>query len=406
MYAYFIRHVSLYETLWLVVIAQSIIMLSLVFAVLKFIAGVSKPSAWTFVTVFLLSISTGLSNYCSQLMPDIFSAAALLGFALLLIANGMNNYWKTWITFTLLLSLMCHSSNLLMLTGLLSFLLLFFRILKKKLELNFRRLLLPGIAVMSCWLIIPLMNYTLDAGFTLSRAPNVFIMGRLTESGVLNDFLKKKCAEETLPLCNYIDRLPANSNDFLWGHSSPLYEGKCFEQFHIEDCWLPKNKEYQASIHEILSTPAYLKRYLAFCFSETAKQLTSFETRPLEPMLENSPVINSVKWKFPKDYPSYISSGQSQQPFTAALSNHILPWIVLLSCVFCLSAFFTKEIPSRFKLLALVILIGLFLNAFVCASLSMVAARFQGRIVWLLPLIFIVMILFLREYRRRKSLRG
>lgn len=104
------------------------------------------------------------------------------------------------------------------------------------------------------------MNFLLGAGFKVSRAPNVFIMGRFAESGVLNDYLLDQCKSNKVELCKYVNRIPSTSGLFLWDDNSPLYEGGCVDKDgHRSDCWLLKNEEYSPIIEEVFTTTKIFK---------------------------------------------------------------------------------------------------------------------------------------------------
>lgn len=406
MYAFFVRHISLYESLWLVIIMQALIIVSLSLIIFKYLIRKPNSSFYSFLTIAFLSLTTGVSNYTSQIMPDIFSAVAILGLSLLLILPNLSNYIKAWLMVLLILANMGHSSNLLTTTTITLIVITFYKYFNKTLNVKRNQLTVLSVVILFSWLATPTLNYFLNAGFKVSRAPNVFIMARLTQSGILNDYLKEKCPSKESNLCKYIDNLPPSSPEFLWLHSSPIYDGGCFADGHMDNCWLLKNEEYQPIIHDILTTPKYLIRFISFSVSQTLKQIVDFKTGGLDPMMEGSPVLVNVQWRFKRDYPAYISSQQSKQTFIAENTNITLPFVVILSLLLLILILSIERIritlSKEIKCLITILFLGLIFNALVCSTFSMVVGRFQGRIIWLLPFIALV-ILFNRLQKRNES---
>jgi hypothetical protein len=141
-----------------------------------------------------------------------------------------------------------------------------------------------------------------------------------------------------------------------------------------------------------------------FAFKETLKQLINFRNDPLAPMIEGSPVIEKIKWGFKKDYNHYIISKQSKAPYTAETNSNIQNVVIFICTLFLMICFVFKKIrdtiPWNLKIVALSSFLGIVFNAAVCATFSMVANRFQGRIVWLL--MFICMIIFECQLKKDK----
>ena len=52
--------------------------------------------------------------------------------------------------------------------------------------------------------------------FTLASASHIFLMGKLSENGVLKKYLDKYCTTEPNALCAYKDKLPEHGWDFVW----------------------------------------------------------------------------------------------------------------------------------------------------------------------------------------------
>jgi hypothetical protein len=58
--------------------------------------------------------------------------------------------------------------------------------------------------------------------FALSPFGNVFLLARVIYDGPGREALRQDCPTQAWRLCAYRDRLPPNSDDFLWSPDSPL----------------------------------------------------------------------------------------------------------------------------------------------------------------------------------------
>jgi len=87
-YGWFVRYMSLSHSLWFVLLAQAVTVFFEIYMVARrFISGNTVFIAMLITCI--LSFTTGLSNYTSQIMPDIFSALSIMGFAVILTAERM-----------------------------------------------------------------------------------------------------------------------------------------------------------------------------------------------------------------------------------------------------------------------------------------------------------------------------
>ena len=81
-YGLFIRLVSLKYSMWLVVLVQNLILSFVIFETFRYVVK-SNFKAWFIITIFFLAMTTSVSMFSNQLMPDIF--VAILGLSLFLL---------------------------------------------------------------------------------------------------------------------------------------------------------------------------------------------------------------------------------------------------------------------------------------------------------------------------------
>ena len=63
----------------------------------------------------------------------------------------------------------------------------------QKYEISRRKFLFLGSIILSGWLISPTINLLVDGKFRLAGSPHVFLMGRLSETGILKAYLDENC---------------------------------------------------------------------------------------------------------------------------------------------------------------------------------------------------------------------
>lgn len=332
-------------------------------------------------------------------MPDIFSSIAIIGLCLLLSFPDFKKSSKILLGVLMVFSCMAHSSNLMTITLVTITVMLIRLLFRNSIPIKIKQIYLVLSLVLTSWVLVPSMNYMLGAGFKVSRAPNIFIMGRLVESGILNIYLHDKCDNNNIQLCKYINNLPATSSDFLWNTSSPLYD-----EGNGKDCWLLKNEKYDPIVKDIFTTPKYILLYAHFAIVESWNQLLNFEVDDLVPMMENSPVLVNISWRYEKDYNQYINTKQAHHPFTSRTISFIQNIVIAICLIFLLGSIalkkIRKNISSNLKIFITVAFSGLICNAIICATFSIVANRFQGRVIWLIPLI--VGIIIISNFSRKE----
>jgi hypothetical protein len=396
MYCFFVRHISMADSLWFVIVAQAILVTAFINVILKKVTQSKFSVIYSFLTIVFLSCSTGIANYTSQIMADIFTGIAISGLCFFLTFSCLSKGTKIFLSILIIFSIASHSSNLLTASLLIGLMILFSKLIAKYFQIPFKKIAAIGGLVVACWLLIPTINSLFEAGFKVSRAPNIFFMGRLMESGILEDYLKENCQVKPNELCEYVGHLPKYSGDFLWGNDSPLYAGGC-NSTKGSDCWLVKNNRYAPIVKDIFTTPKYIGRYLLFAVNESWKQINCNFTADLIPQAENSSVIDNISWHYKKDYQQYISASQAKSPFMFHTVNRVQNIIVPISFFALLLIFILKKyrdrMPSNLRLFILLSLAGILFNDAVCATFSTVDSRFEGRVIWILPFLLILYLL-------------
>ena len=188
LYAFFVRHVSLSYSLWLVIIAQAVTITLVTWIFVRHVTGIRQYIPASTALILFLTLTTGIAHYTCQIMADIFSGVAILGICCLLFFSAMNIWERIFVIGLVIFSAMAHSSNLLLLTMMAGMAVVLMRFFRKH-QAPRRQIVWTVLIIGSSWILLCSLNAVLGAGFKVSRAPNIFVMARLAHSGILHEYL-------------------------------------------------------------------------------------------------------------------------------------------------------------------------------------------------------------------------
>lgn len=390
-YSWFVRHSSLWFSLWLVLLAQSLILLYAARMAVRYILQLKNSFIPACLLLAGLGLLTGLSHNHSQIMADVFSPIALLAFATLVAGKNIPSKHRFWLVVVLLFSISVHSSHLLIFSLLAVGLFVLRLIFKKKpfftdRNKTHKRLVFWSIA---SWLVICLFNYWLGVGFQPSRTGNVFLVARCIETGAAKVYLDHKCPDAPADLCAAKDNLSPLAVDFLWEfNNSPLYDSACVAKGWGE-CWIEKDATYGKTVKGILAYGPSRNVLIEKCAADSWRQLGLFDLGYLTPMAENSPVYSGIKDFFGREMPQYQNAVQYTETLHFETQSTIQRWVVYASLLLLLVlgiVFYRNPAYNSPFAFAIVVFIGCIVNGVVCASFSGVVDRYMARMIWLLPM--------------------
>ncbi len=406
-YGLFVRHISLSWSVFLVAIAQAVMMVFLINRIWLEVVGSFKNSARSgFIICSLMALLSGLDFYISMIIPDIFTSAIVLS-SFLLLFGSMNN--KTTVFFTALIfafSLIAHLSHLPMILGLFG-LVGMFHLIKRHFKAYLKRYLLIFSLIVLSLFSLSLINYSLGFGFQLSRTKNVFLAARLINSGIANDYLKEACENtKQLPygeLCKYVDQFDnwPNTGLFLFDTSSPLYDGDCNYKRKWDNCWTDKDEAYGSLVRDILSDQKYFWRYAEIAITGTFEQLFNFG----HTHLDKSELDRIIKRSFNDDWDFFYGAMQDRAGIAFNIQSLLEKWLVIISIIVIIYIMiFNRQILNRPSIqLITIVFLAILLNAFVCSAFSNVVDRYQGRLIFTIPLISFLLIALASRQSVEKS---
>jgi energy-coupling factor transporter transmembrane protein EcfT len=335
-------------------------------------------------------------------MPDIFVSWMILSIFIIFFRKEQHRLHSFLLTLIFIISVISHFSVLLAATTIIALLLIlnaFFKWESRKKVWFLASWLVLG------WLAIPIINVSYGEQFSISRCKTVSLMARIVETGVAAEFLNENCVTGKYSLCTYRDSLPAFGYLFAWDPSSPLYSGGCWDT-GWGNCWLEKDEEYGRLISDIVSSPRYVKKLIGISSRDAYRQLIDFRIGVLVPMTEESAPYGTIKTFYPQNFEAYKKAEQYKRILYFKLISNIQLVLVILTLIFVPVLFFLRVNGIHLKQvyqLTLIIGIGLLMNAAVCSTFSTVVDRYQSRVIWLAPLVFMVMVITLFQTKKQES---
>ncbi len=378
-YGWFLRYTHFNDNLIFSVIAQGLLASYVMYIFFQAFSRSQNKLIHFLLAITFLCCFTGYSFFISFLMPDIFTPILLLSITCLFFADVSRLHF--WLLFIIsMYATIVHNSHfplLLMCLILLGVVYVWrYKGIQKKVYLN---KWLTIIAIFSSSIALSLIvNYSYSQQVFLSRNGHVFFTSRLHELGILESFLSEKCPETPYVLCPYKDSIPA---DFIWDMSSPLHKTGGFQS---------SGPEYKRMISDLVTNPKYAKKIVVASIASTLQQIGSFEIEPQRPNV--LPYINE-KFSVHRTTQAISFQNRGSGRLDFVLLNFIQNLVVVFSfatLVLLLSFRQNWYLPHRQIIVFL--LWTLVINAFVCSTFSTILTRYQGRVIFLIPLVLILIL--------------
>jgi hypothetical protein len=402
-YSFFIRHISLATSLWIPVFVQSAFVSWLVFLLFRHVAHRRAPYVIHFFTLVLLSLTTGIAVNCGQLIADVFTPIVLLTSGLLLFVSELSRGTKIALAVLFIFSVTTHLSNLPVALGIVAWVLISSFIFRKRSgsAFNFFRSLKFLVLLPLAILFVCILNFSVAGKWQFrADAQHVFMMNRLIQCGIIDDYLDENCGKRFISLCNYKTTL--HQMDFLWDDKSAVNDYYGWK----EDGWNKAKPEYDSIISDVFSNGKYVKQFIYHSWKDGCRQLVSFQTGTTPKMTAHDAIYTSIHWHFPKSLKSYTSSRQNTTGLNYSMFNFIQNIFIKVSgflfLLILLIPRFSKLLTPRMRAFSWLVIFGMIFNAFTVVTFAMLDDRYQARLIWLVPLLLIVFFAndnFLRSLR-------
>lgn len=385
-YPIFMRLTSFGITPWLVVCAQSAITVLVLHECLGFVLGPGRNSTmgsrallWV---VLCLAFGTTLPWYVGQLMPDIFAGLLILCMFLLLYNQRLTTGKSVALALVVAVSIVSHLSHL-VIAGVILFAIAVIGVFGRTrgfwpARSNKQVALFVLAPILAGSFAVAVSNWSAGWGFTLSPGGRMFVVARLFASGLAQRYLQQDCTVEHLNACEYLNNLPTNENQFLWGHN-PV--------FTAMGGWTGSKREASRIIRgTVRNSPG------ALLWESTKQMLRQFVT--MKPGDGNESMDATMPYfvtNFQKFYPEDVPKLRATEQWRGGLKKladrvsevyAIVFWCSMGCCLLFL-ALRRRYAEPESKLFVFVI-VGLLSNALVAGALSNVTNRYQSRVSWLM----------------------
>lgn len=385
-YAWFIRIVAWRTTLYLVVFAQALILNILLYQSIKVLLPDTKILNFHLPIIIILSLFSSMGWTVSQLMPDIFTSYLVLAIFLFYAWNKKSVGMYTFLSVIIISSILSHLTNITISVLMIGFLFIAFLITgpdRKDLILFIKKSVVIVTLIFISLLILREFNRKYYNYQGLSPTSQIFFVARLMDTGFMPEFLDEKCAEESYDMCRFKGHLPVSYEDFLWNPNSV---------FNKTGGWnINEHEEYGRIIHDVLTTPKYLGKFLYNCGMHSLSQLKTFEIGDglttvynKESAQYQTATRHFDKREFREDY---LNSKQTQGNLKfdkVNLMNYIL---LAVSVLIILWTFIKSKFDNNMALFTFIVIGTYIINAAATSSLSSVFNRFQSRVTWMIPLL-------------------
>jgi hypothetical protein len=365
-------------TLWPAVLAQGLIASHLVWLAQRMARGAATARAHLLVCAALAAL-TSAPWFLATLMPDAFTALAPLCL-LLLGCGGLRGWEMAWIALVGMLAIAMHLSHLPTALAVL----VLVALLARRWAPVARAALPLGLAL----LLLVSANAATFGRATLSPHGSVFLLARLQADGPAVATLRARCPAAGWHLCAFLDRLPMDSDEFLWDGTSPLNRNA------------DGSPRAMGGVAGAAEARAIIAATLRDRPIEVARAMAGNALRQLGLLRVGDTLGNEhlalsarrpIEAAFPaRELAAFDAGAQMQGTLPARAAPFLMPHVPAL--LFALAAALlllwraARARDLRRAALLAGALLALTANAVATGALSKPHDRYQARIAWLLPL--------------------
>jgi len=383
--------------LWGPVLVQSLLAVWLIYLMLRCHDLPSGPAA-TALFCAGLGLSTSISWYTSQLMPDILVPLVVLALWLLSVRwERLGGMERAGLALLALLALLSHMSCMALAVGLAG-IIVAAKFFGRRQGWTLKICSWSSVTVVAASLILmPLVHLALTGKAGYTPGGPEFLAGKMVQDGIAQRWLRDNCPEQGIKLCGMQGRMPKTADEFLWGARSPFQD--------IGEWTGRADAELNFLVEGCLTS--YTGSVAWGALRGTVQQMGMVATG--DGLLEFQAVTRGVFTDALPGAAEAFNAARQQQDgitpsFLDALNLVHVP-VAGLSVLGLLLAIGWGLHSRRYDLagLAAFILCALVGNAFICGALSGPHNRYQNRCVWLATLGVGISALCWRQARRQKQ---
>jgi multisubunit Na+/H+ antiporter MnhE subunit len=323
-----------------------------------------------------LTIGSPVAVFASFMMPDIFAGLAILAFGNLIAFHRRLRTPVMFFWFALLLAAQLFHSSITVIVACLCFASLGAAVVFKA-RISIRTLLTVAATVAAALAGEAAFSVSVKVATGSSPVRPPFVTARLVADGPGLEYLKANCPQAPFYLCRFMPTMPTHSDNFLWAPTRPdgLFSA--------------------VSEHEKRLIGAEQGRFIAAVLAD----------RPLDVIMSATGSMGEQIKKFGLMEFNYAASGQATafdrklppdlaqstkrtMAYLGAMPLDLMEALIiigLLVAIVSVPIACTRTLPEA-RMLGLLLLLGIIVNAAVCGMLSTPHERYQMRVIWLIPL--------------------
>jgi hypothetical protein len=364
-------------TPWPVVVLHAFLAAYLIWLVVRAVLP-GRAVAGYLLLLPLLTLLTSISWFASLVMPDILGPLAYLSVYLLVFARGMLSRAEHGAVALIgCWAAASHITHLILAAGLCLMLALLWLARTPALAACRQGICEAALVVIVAGASLLALHAYLYGAPSLNGDAPPFLTARMIADGPGRWYLHEHCPEVRLALCDWEDELPDNAGDFLWSAGGIWPRADAEGDDRIRE---------QESAFVLAVLRAYPHEELRIAAENFHEQMGTFGLLDLD---RNNWVLESFDSALPGDKPNYLRSWQANDDLPLELFTAVQRWTVIASLVVLgfFAIFRWGRLPAPLVGLSLTILAAVVANALVAGVLSNVEARYQARVIWLLPLL-------------------
>ena len=378
---------------WPVVCAQALLTAWTLWLVVRTLLR-SRQVVSYLAIVATLTLATGISWVLCWILPDILGALLYLCLYLIVFASERLARWeRVGASGLVIWAANSHVTHLMLAIALCVWLWLLVPL--------WRSVLRPRVAALAYASVLVALAMALQVGanayFTgsasLTGKHPPFLMARLLGDGPARRLLQQRCETLHWTICRFADKLPTDSDEFLWSGDSVMARATPAEAAAIRSEELPL---LEATLH------ASPREQMRASLENFRTQLTYYD---IEGFGNNTWAEHALPTVLPGADQPYHRSRQFHNAVASDLFSDIQDRAIpcsLLALVLLLPLCWRRRLTPLLTLSAVVLpaIVG---NALLTGVLSVADSRYQVRVIWLLPLLALLMAASLLEARRRNT---
>ncbi|HEY4275546.1 MAG TPA: hypothetical protein VGM68_08690 [Rhizomicrobium sp.] len=378
---------------WALALGQVLLTLAcLVLAGRRAIALAPLPLMGALCAIALL---TGLNIFAVTAMPDVFAGLMLLSMVMLLVHGRELPRWENafWLA-VVLLACLFHKAHLAILALTLAASLLLPFVRREGLR-AFLLLAGAGLVALGGHYAVDLAVRQATGKWPVSTP---FALARMVGDGTAEQYLRDVCPTRHFATCAYVSRMPMTENDFLWSHDPDV------GVMGVAPAETRAAIAGEANAIVLGTLTAYPLEQVAATTRNVMTQLGDVGVREYRLLpTDTIATIPMLRWALDR----YAASGIAQGWFPLDEISILMRAVYFAALIGIGTLLWRRRggpvLASAEVRLTLLLLAGIVANAIISGAVAGVFDRYQGRIVWLAPFGFAVLLAMMLKEKRPEN---